>query len=376
MAHDVFISHSAKDKATGDAVCAMLESNGVRCWIAPRDVTPGMEWGECIIEAIEESRVMILVFTNHANESPQIRHEVERAVNYGVAILPVRIEDVIPGRALEYFIGNVHWLDALTPPLETHLKSLAGTVKILLARMPVRGGPMPATPTQPTGVPSPSANPIASPPLPAAPKMEIPELAKMERVEVAPESARNIQAAAGIEQPATQNQIPTAIPLTWPDGTPAYAYPSAAQPAAQAPGNFAFPPPPPQFPSNVAVAGKRKRPILVTIVACMCILEAGICLFGLGQDFIRSHFDFYDAVALGLAGIDIGASIGLFKLMTWGRILKSIFAAILIALLFNAIGEASREGVASFALWLGLVLYFAGTIVYMFTRQVKQAFRR
>jgi TPR repeat protein len=138
MAHDVFICHSAKDKTTADAVCAMLEANGVRCWIAPRDVMPGMEWSECIIEAIEECRIMVLVFTAHANESPQIRREIERAVNHGVAILPLRMEDILPGRALEYFIGNVHWLDALTPPLESHLKNLAGTVKVLLGRLPAR----------------------------------------------------------------------------------------------------------------------------------------------------------------------------------------------------------------------------------------------
>ena len=138
MAHDVFICHSAKDKTTADAVCAMLEATGVRCWIAPRDVMPGMEWSECIIEAIEECRIMVLVFTAHANESPQIRREIERAVNHGVAILPLRMEDILPGRALEYFIGNVHWLDALTPPLESHLKNLAGTVKVLLGRLPAR----------------------------------------------------------------------------------------------------------------------------------------------------------------------------------------------------------------------------------------------
>jgi len=142
MAHDAFISYSGKDKTTADGVCAVLENEGIRCWIAPRDVVPGMEWSECIIEAIEQSKVMVLVFTADANASPQIRREVERAVNHGVAILPLRVEDVMPGRALEYFIGNVHWLDALTPPLETHLKNLAGTIKMLLAR----GGGQPAGP--------------------------------------------------------------------------------------------------------------------------------------------------------------------------------------------------------------------------------------
>ena len=105
-----------------------------------------MEWGECIIDAIEQSRIMVLVFSANANTSPQIRREIERAVNHGVAILPMRIENVLPGKALEYFIGNVHWLDALTPPLEAHLKSLAGTIKMLLARMEPRENDLRAQP--------------------------------------------------------------------------------------------------------------------------------------------------------------------------------------------------------------------------------------
>jgi hypothetical protein len=200
MAHDVFISHSVKDKATADAVCAMLESQGVRCWIAPRDVMPGMEWGECIIEAIEQTRVMVLVFTADANASAQIRREIERAVNHGVAILPVRIENVMPGRALEYFIGNVHWLDALTPPLEAHLKNLAGTVKMLLARldqppppMPhaVAGGVLQASKPPELTVAQPAESAFAPPPEPSAAKRAEPApTPSAEPVAVPPEKPR------------------------------------------------------------------------------------------------------------------------------------------------------------------------------------------
>jgi TPR repeat protein len=146
MGHDVFISYSSKDKTTGDAVCATLESEGIRCWIAPRDVTPSMEWSECIIDAIQECRIMVLVFTTSANDSPQIHREIERAVNHGVAVLPFRTEDILPDKALEYFIGDVHWLDALTVPLEAHLKNLAETVKMLLAKMPPVAPMMGASP--------------------------------------------------------------------------------------------------------------------------------------------------------------------------------------------------------------------------------------
>jgi hypothetical protein len=134
MAHDVFISHSDIDKAIADAVCATLEAQGIRCWIAPRDVMPGKEWSKCIIEAIKQARIMVLVFTANANDSAQIRREVERAFSHGVTVLPFRLETPVLHESLEYFFGNVHWLDALTPPLEGHLSILATNVRALLAR--------------------------------------------------------------------------------------------------------------------------------------------------------------------------------------------------------------------------------------------------
>ena len=132
MAFDVFISYASKDKIIADAVCARLESAGIRCWIAPRDIVAGTSYGEAIIDAIHGAKVMVLVFSSHANSSGHIPKEVERAVSNGVAILPFRIEDVAPGKSLDYFIGSVHWLDAMTPPMEKHLDDLAATVHKLI----------------------------------------------------------------------------------------------------------------------------------------------------------------------------------------------------------------------------------------------------
>jgi tetratricopeptide (TPR) repeat protein len=132
MAHDVFVSHSAKDKPTADAVCAVLESQGIRCWVAPRDIVPGKDWGESIIDAITGARVMVLIFSTHANDSHQIKREVERAVNKGIPVIPLRIEDITPTKALEYFLSTPHWLDAFTPPLEKHLEYLAQIIRAIV----------------------------------------------------------------------------------------------------------------------------------------------------------------------------------------------------------------------------------------------------
>jgi hypothetical protein len=132
VSFDVFISYASKDKIVADAVCARLEAAGIRCWIAPRDIVPGTSYGEAIIDAIHGAKVMVLVFSSSANASGHIPKEVERAVSNGVAILPFRIEDVAPGKSLDYFIGSVHWLDAMTPPMEHHLDNLAATVHKLI----------------------------------------------------------------------------------------------------------------------------------------------------------------------------------------------------------------------------------------------------
>jgi tetratricopeptide (TPR) repeat protein len=136
MPHDVFISYSARDKKAADAACAVLEAHGIRCWIAPRDVLPGANWAEAILNAMQQARVMVLIFSAHANQSEQIKHEVERAVSRGLPIIPVRLEDVLPAKSLEYFISASHWLDAFPPPMEDHFRQLAESVRGFLPDKP------------------------------------------------------------------------------------------------------------------------------------------------------------------------------------------------------------------------------------------------
>jgi len=91
MAHDVFISHSSQDKTIADAVCAALENEAVRTWIAPRDVQPGRSFAGEITRAIQHSKVMVLIFSKHSNASQQVLREVQHAAQRAGS-------------------GRVHWL--------------------------------------------------------------------------------------------------------------------------------------------------------------------------------------------------------------------------------------------------------------------------
>lgn len=131
--HDVFISYAQLDKPIADAICARLEARKIRCWIAPRDVPPAKEFPAAIIEGIEESEFLLLVFSSHSNNSPHVIRELTNAVNKGRIIIPFRVEDVLPSKSMEYLISVPHWLDAITPPLENHIEKLADSLESLLA---------------------------------------------------------------------------------------------------------------------------------------------------------------------------------------------------------------------------------------------------
>jgi TolB-like protein len=132
MAHDVFLSYSTIDKTAADTVCSILEQKGVSCWMAPRDITVGLDFSEAIIDGIKSSKVFVLVYSSNSNNSKQVIREVDRAVNTGLPVITFRIEDIPLSKQLEYYLSTVHWLDAMTPPLEGHIDELLRVVKILL----------------------------------------------------------------------------------------------------------------------------------------------------------------------------------------------------------------------------------------------------
>ncbi|MFT6407718.1 MAG: hypothetical protein ACJAQ6_001132 [Arenicella sp.] len=167
MSHDVFISHSSIDKSIADAVTAALEQSQIRCWIAPRDILAGESWGGSIISAIETSQVMVIVFSSHSNDSKQVMREVERAVQKDVVVVPFRVENVQPSRDMEYFLSATHWLDAVTPEMDQHLKGLVKTIQTLLNKSSGSPSPLPIQP------PAPAA---AAVPMPEKPRRKLPIL--------------------------------------------------------------------------------------------------------------------------------------------------------------------------------------------------------
>jgi len=151
--HDVFISHSSKDKQAADAICHSLESKNIKCWIAPRDVTPGFEYAEELIKGIKGSKLFLLIYSSHSNVSRPVSKEIESAFRYEKTVIPYRIENVQMRESLEYYLSNLHWLDAY--PDDKEFDSLTMVIKNNLAAIT-------STASEPA-VPTASSAPIPPP---------------------------------------------------------------------------------------------------------------------------------------------------------------------------------------------------------------------
>ena len=130
--HDVFISYSSKNKNIADAIVADLEQNGIKCWYAPRDIYPGEDWAGAIKNAIGSAKIFVLVFTDESNRSHQVTNEVTLAVNGGKIIIPFRLSGSDMNDTLLYYLSSVHWLDALSQPLNQNIETLRMQISALL----------------------------------------------------------------------------------------------------------------------------------------------------------------------------------------------------------------------------------------------------
>jgi hypothetical protein len=107
----LFVSHVAEDRVAALDVVAELERRGVKCWISARDIRGGQHYDDEIVDAIERSRAMLLIFSEHCNESDYIRREITVAGESHKLVIPFRIEDVPPRRGLRVRLSDLHWID-------------------------------------------------------------------------------------------------------------------------------------------------------------------------------------------------------------------------------------------------------------------------
>ena len=109
--NDVFVSYASHDAAVANSIVENLEGQGLKCWIAPRDVKPGAQYAEAIVRAINEAKAVVLVMSASAVGSSHVGKEIERASSKRKPIIAFRIDAAPLNHALEYFLSESQWID-------------------------------------------------------------------------------------------------------------------------------------------------------------------------------------------------------------------------------------------------------------------------
>ena len=163
---DVFISyHTSSSLNIVKAIVNRLESEGIRCWYAPRDVK-GL-YSDAIVEAIDACRVFLLILNKPASES----HDVVSEINLGIqrlrdhenmVFIPFHVGDESRdlSRSLRYYVGALHWIDALTPPIYARIDELAVKIGAYLGKPVTPGKGIPGSAVSgagPSGADSPGS---------------------------------------------------------------------------------------------------------------------------------------------------------------------------------------------------------------------------
>ena len=143
----IFISHSSRDKDTATQLVNHLESTGLSCWIAPRDVTPGMDYNAQITAGIRDSRLVLLLESEHASASEQVVREIDAAAARKLPVIPVRIAEYQRSEAFEHLLRTYQWVDAFPSTIDRYFDSIVESVNRTL------GNAQESKPADPNAVP-------------------------------------------------------------------------------------------------------------------------------------------------------------------------------------------------------------------------------
>ena len=209
--HHVFISYSSKNKVIADRICSHLESNGIFCWYAPRDILPGKDWAEAIMEAIDSAKIFLLIYSSESNESRQVSNEVTAAFNAGCTLVPYRVSsDKMCGR-LAYYLNSVHLIDATGSFQSRNLDNLLSHLRILL-NIPAQTKPA----TSATVKTDTKINPATSSPLNPIQALCL----LVDQSSACPDATVTVRFQLGIDASQADQQVRSAVVLPYGSGVP------------------------------------------------------------------------------------------------------------------------------------------------------------
>ena len=124
----VFISHSHSDNAIADEIYNYLSMNGLNCWIDLHDIPPGIPYAQAIMEGLQSSDSLVVLYSKNVIESHDMLDEIQEAHTTQKRIIPFLLDDTPMIGQFRYYLARRQWIKAY-PRYDEHLKELLYALK-------------------------------------------------------------------------------------------------------------------------------------------------------------------------------------------------------------------------------------------------------
>lgn len=109
--YDIFISYSRKDKYQVDKIVDILKFRGYKVWIDIDGIESGEAFRKTIVEAIENSSIMIFFSSDASNKSKWTTKEISLGVEYNMYLIPIKLDKASYNKSIIFDLIDLDYID-------------------------------------------------------------------------------------------------------------------------------------------------------------------------------------------------------------------------------------------------------------------------
>ncbi len=113
--YDIFISYSRKDSDKVNAIVNYIEKAGFHVWIDKNGIESGEGFKHVIVNAIENSSVVLFFSSENSHHSPWTAKEVGVAVSLKKHIIPIHLDSSNYNKEIMFDLVNIDFIDYTDP---------------------------------------------------------------------------------------------------------------------------------------------------------------------------------------------------------------------------------------------------------------------
>jgi len=161
LSYDIFLSYRRSDRPIARDLVAELEARGVAVWWDEK-IEGGEDWRDAIVDGLERSSSLVILFSDECNASKQLKKELAIADTLDKLIIPVLIEETQPKGHYLYELASRNWIQ-IFPNAEQKTAKLAEKLAATLD-----GADLLSRPSSPAEAPAAAPSPTETAPAPTA----------------------------------------------------------------------------------------------------------------------------------------------------------------------------------------------------------------